>query len=303
VSSIIGQNDIYKSLLDNLYDGVYFVDRHRQITYWNKGAERLTGYKSEEVVGRHCADNILKHVDDNGGQLCKGLCPLSKTISTGTVHEAEVYLHHKDGHRVPVLVRLAPVHDSNGQIVGAVEVFSDNTSRVTAIKRVEALQGIAFLDALTGVGNRRYTEMNLQSRLEELRRYGWPFAVLFVDIDHFKRFNDKYGHNMGDEVLKTTAKTIVGSLRSFDFLGRWGGEEFLAIIENVDQIQVYGVANKLRSLVEQSALPVGLEKVRLTISIGATVARKDDTIESLISRADRLLYLSKSSGRNLASIG
>lgn len=300
---MIDQSDIYKSLLDNLYDGVYFVDRHRRITYWNKGAERLTGYKSSDVVGRHCADNILKHVDDNGSQLCKGLCPLSKTITTGSVHEAEVYLHHKDGHRVPVLVRLAPIHDGSGQIIGAVEVFSDNTSRVTAIKRVEALQGIAFLDALTGVGNRRYTEMNLQSRLEELRRYGWPFAVLFVDIDHFKRFNDKYGHNMGDEVLKTTAKTIVGSLRSFDFLGRWGGEEFLAIIENVDQIQVYGVANKLRALVEQSALPVGLEKVRLTISIGATVAQKDDTIESIISRADRLLYLSKSSGRNLASIG
>ncbi len=293
----------YKDLLDNMYDGVYFVDRQRKITYWNKGAERLTGYKGSNVLGKSCSDNVLVHVDDKGSCLCKGRCPLLRTINDRKVRETEVYLHHRDGYKVPVLVRTAPVYDAEGKIIGAVEVFSDNSSKISAIKKVEELQVVAYLDPLTGVGNRRYAEMNLYSRLDELRRYGWSFGALLIDVDKFKVVNDVYGHDIGDEVLRMIAKTTLGCLRSFDFLGRWGGEEFLVLVVNVDENQIYNVANKIRLLVEKSSFPIGRQRIQATVSIGATLAKPSDTVDTLVKRADQLMYLSKNSGRNTISVG
>jgi PAS domain S-box-containing protein len=94
--------DLYAVILGNIHEGVYFVDSERKITFWNKGAERITGYTEGEVVGHFCYDNILKHVNDEGLHLCLGGCPLHQTLSDGQGREALVYLHHKEGYRVPV---------------------------------------------------------------------------------------------------------------------------------------------------------------------------------------------------------
>ncbi|MBZ5555111.1 MAG: GGDEF domain-containing protein [Acidobacteriia bacterium] len=297
-----GTNKFFKDLMDNLYDGVYFVDSGRKITYWNRGAERITGYSKAEVVGGRCADNMLRHVDDAGNLLCLAGCPLAKTIQDGEVREAEIYLHHKMGHRIPVQVRVTPLRDEDGKIVGAIEVFSENSSRVSANQRILELEKVAFLDPLTGVGNRRYTEMILEGRLNELHRYGWPFAVLFFDIDNFKQVNDTHGHDVGDQVLKVVSRTLLANLRSFDFIGRWGGEEFFGIVVNVDEEQLLQIANKFRFLVEHSSIPIGKKTLRVTVSIGATLARREDTLVTLVKRADELLYKSKTAGRNRISI-
>ena len=109
--------DLYRDLVENMHDGIYFVDRERRITYWNKGAERITGYSAAEVVGKSCADNILVHVDALGRQLCKGSCPLVASMADGAPHEAEVYLHHKQGHRLPVWVRTSPLPAADGTVL------------------------------------------------------------------------------------------------------------------------------------------------------------------------------------------
>jgi diguanylate cyclase (GGDEF)-like protein/PAS domain S-box-containing protein len=292
----------YKNLLDSLHDGVYFVDRDRRITYWNKGAERISGYENSEVVGMCCSDNLLMHINEEGANLCEKGCPLSRTLSDGLVREAEVYLRHKDGHRVPIFVRVSPLRDSGGDVVGAVETFSDSSSKAELIHRLKDLQRMALLDPLTERANRRCINIKLRSRLDEMKRYGWPFGVLFIDIDNFKAVNDEYGHSIGDKVLRMVARTLSSSLRSFDILGRYGGEEFVAIITNVDAEQLYSFANRLRILVEKSTLSTESGTVRVTVSIGATLAQPDDSVETLIKRADQLMYDSKSAGRNLVSV-
>jgi diguanylate cyclase (GGDEF)-like protein/PAS domain S-box-containing protein len=294
--------ELYKNILDNMYDGVYFVDSSRKITYWNRGAERISGYQSAEVVGKHCSDNILMHVDEKGTSLCKGMCPLAKTISDRKIRETEAFLHHKEGHRLPVLIRTTPLYDTNGAVVGGVEIFSDNSSQVAIRQRSEELQKMALFDPLTGAANRRYIEMHLDSRMNELQRYGWPFGILFIDIDHFKMVNDTYGHGSGDRVLKMVAETIMTNLRSFDILGRWGGEEFIAIMVNVDKELLYSIAHRLCLLIEQSGLSLTDALLRVTVSIGATLASAGDTVEQVVKRADGLMYLSKTSGRNRVSM-
>lgn len=295
------EEEFYRTLLDNLYDGVYFVDRDRNISYWNKGAERITGYTAEEVKGMKCTDNLLMHVDKDGKSLCLGACPLTESLVKGCSETHEIFLLHKDGHRVPVSVRVSPIRNEKGEIVGAVEIFTDNTSRSSVLERMAEFEQMAYVDPLTGVANRRFTEIALSSRLEEMQRYGWPFGVIFIDIDDFKLVNDRYGHEIGDEVLKMVTKTISHSARSFDVVGRWGGEEFLVVVANVTRGELARTAERFRFLVQESKLPVN-PPLSVTISLGVTRAREGDTVAEILRRADRLLYESKTAGKNRVTI-
>ena len=291
-------NEFYKNLLDNLNDGVYFTDSNRQITYFNQAAERITGYKGSEVIGSRCSDNILVHVNDKGKSLCSGCCPLAESISKGVTKEDTIFLHHKDGHRVPVLVRVVPLKDAGGKITGAAEIFSDLSPKTELLQRIGELQKQALIDPLTMAGNRRYADIDLQIKFDEIRRYGWQFGFIFADVDALKKINDQYGHETGDQVLKMVAQTLLSGVRPSDLVCRWGGDEFIAIIANVTPELLYVMSDRLRALVEQSFIATKSNIIRTTVSIGATIAKTDDTMETLLKRADRLLYLSKQSGRN-----
>jgi len=293
---------LYRDILENMHDGIYFVDRKRRITFWNRGAERITGYSAEEVVGSFCSNNILMHVDALGRQLCKGSCPLIAAMADGSPHETEVYLHHKLGHRLPVWVRTSPLRDADGNFIGAVEMFSDISSRQSLQEQVEELKKLALLDPLTGLPNRRHLEGYLHSRLEELHRSGVGFGFLFMDIDHFKQFNDQYGHDIGDQLLTIVANTLSFSIRRFDMVCRWGGEEFAGVFPHADLETLHGIAERLRVLVAHSQAHTGSGVLTVTLSIGGSVAQPEDSAASLLQRADRLMYASKINGRNRVTI-
>ena len=290
--------NFYKELLDNLYDGVYFVDNERVITYWNKGAERLTGYRADQVVGRSCRDNILNHCNGQGVELCITGCPLSVSMQNGALKEAEVFLHHANGHRVPVLVRVSPIIEE-GQIVGAVEVFSDNLRSVQASRQISSLTQKTLSDQLTGLNNREFMEMQFQTAMFELENQQSQHCLAFVDIDHFKSVNDQHGHNVGDLALKMVADTLRSALRQTDVIARWGGDEFCVLLKNIDPAEMFRIADKLRALVERSHIPVEAgHLLRQTVSIGLSMLRPGDSLEAVIERADLGMLNSKGHGRN-----
>jgi diguanylate cyclase (GGDEF)-like protein/PAS domain S-box-containing protein len=294
-------NRFYKEILDNLEEGVYVLDLRRNISYWNHGAERITGYASAEVLGKGCRDNILRYTGEDGMSLSKGQSPATHTIIDGKSREAQLYLHHKDGRHLPVLVRSTPLRDANQRIIGAVEIFSESPPKHSELEKLKKVSQMALLCPLTSLGNRRWAELSLRARLDEMDRYGWPFGLLFVDVDQFKRINDEHGHLTGDEVLRMVAQTLSRSVRSVDFVGRWGGEEFIAIIRNATEKTLRSVANRCRTLIENSSLIDDEREIRVTISIGATLARHEDSMETLLQRADQLMYQSKAAGRNRIS--
>ncbi len=290
-----------QGLLEELFDAVYVVDRERKITLWNNAAEKLTGFSREEVIGTRCCDGVLVHVGKDIESLCENRCPLADSIRGGKTSENEVYLRHKDGHRVRVLVRSKPIRDTAGEIIGAVEIFRDMSYREIATRKIANLEQMALLDSLTKLPNRRHTEMTLKKRLKEMSRYGWRLGVLFIDVDVFKNINDTRGHQTGDNVLRLASKTMQASLRPFDFLGRWGGDEFIALVVNVSEKELFQIADRMRALVAQSRFDFEGDALEVTISIGATLAEKEETVEDLLARADRLLYQSKERGRNMVS--
>ena len=296
----------YQQILDNLFEGVYFVDRQRRITYWNSGAAHLTGYSAEEMVGARCPDNILMHMDDTGKCLCQNGCPLVQSMDQDRPVEAEAYMRHRDGERLPVRIRVSPVHDAQGQVVGAVESFRDNSAALQMRQQMQELERMALLDPLTSLGNRRYLEDALQARQSELQRHNWLYGVLLMDIDHFKQVNDTHGHQVGDQVLQMVARTLLANLRTYDVVGRWGGEEFMSISRCADYQELNVIAERFRVTVERSTLrlqtPQATE-VSVTISVGGILVDQHADPEQALHLADHHLYRGKDSGRNRVVLG
>lgn len=293
----------YEQLLESLFDGVYYVDHDRVIRFWNKAAERITGYTKSEVVGKSCSDNILRHVDDKGRELCDLGCPITEMLEDGKVHEASVYLHHKLGHRVPVSVRVSPVLNNHGKVVGGIEVFTDNSSQMQIIRDYAKLKNEAYMDPVAETSNRRYCETVINTKLYELKSFKVPFGLIFMDIDNFKDINDKYDHRTGDQVLHMVAKTAENVLRRQDTIARWGGDEFVLVIPNVSETAIEMVAGRVRVLVKESFIIVNGKELKVTVSLGATMAKSDDTAATIIKRADDLMYASKQAGKNKVTAG
>lgn len=303
VDSMLANPVFFRHVLEELYDGVYVVDTSRKILFWNKGAERITGYASEKVLGKSCADNILMHVDNRGKKLCLAGCPLHETLKDGLDREASVFLHHCDGYRVPVLIRISPLRDTEGRIIGAVEVFSDNTKLDRSMRTIRKLEKEAFRDPLTSVMNRRYGHTFISLKLHEMRSLELsPLGLLFLDIDHFKKFNDLYGHQVGDNVLVMVAGTLKNILRSEDLVCRWGGEEFVIALPESSLSMLENVAERIRILVGSSVFTENVDSIRVTVSIGGSLAMIDDSADTLVHRADQMMYRSKQGGRNMVTI-
>jgi diguanylate cyclase (GGDEF)-like protein len=181
-----------------------------------------------------------------------------------------------------------PIHSSRGQLISVIETIQDLSER----KRMEeTLTRLASTDPLTDVYNRGRIEELLRQEIARAGRYGQPFAVLLLDLDYFKKVNDRFGHSVGDTVLKEIAAAVQRQLRETDALGRWGGEEFLVLCPGTGQEEAVAIAERLRRLVEGLAFGV-------TISCGLTEYRHGDTVDVLINRADRALYGAKRDGRN-----
>jgi diguanylate cyclase (GGDEF)-like protein/PAS domain S-box-containing protein len=294
----MSNEELLKQILDFVSEGVYFVDRDRRITYWNQGAEKISGYLAGEIVGTRCPEAKLKHIDQQGTLLCGEGCPLQHTIQDGKDRSADVFLHHKNGHRVPVRVRATPIRDASGEIIGAVEIFNDLTPRIATLEKIKNLRQKAYIDSLTGLANRRFAEMYINSLFTKNNPDGRNAGLILIDIDDFKAINDRYGHEVGDRVLVMTANALRGAARVIDMIARWGGEEFIATMLDVDENGLHTAAERIRHMVARSGLPYNGQLIQVTISGGATIKQPGDTPASLVKRADRLLYKSKQRGKN-----
>jgi diguanylate cyclase (GGDEF)-like protein/PAS domain S-box-containing protein len=291
-----------EQILDNLSEGVYIVDAGREITFWSLGAEAITGHTAGEVEGRHCHHRILRHMDSRGHSMCRQGCPLTRAMRTGKTCHTRAFLRHRDGHRIPVTVATIPIRNARGTISGAIEIFSSQASRQALTAQIRQLRTLALVDPLTGVTNRRYLEMTLQGKLDEARRYRWHTGLIFADIDNFKSINDSLGHATGDKVLAMVAGNLLSNSRSFDTIGRWGGDEFMVICGHVTAALLTRIADRYRMLIRTSSLAVKHGHLHITISAGATLIRPSDTMESLLERADKLLYQGKRRGKDQIAV-
>jgi diguanylate cyclase (GGDEF)-like protein/PAS domain S-box-containing protein len=290
-------------LLNSTNDAIYFVNRDRKVTYWNEGAERLTGYSANEAIGKDFSGDLLEHVNQAGQPLSDGESPLSRTMADGQPVEAEFYLRHKRGHRIPISVRALPMRDSSGIVVGAMEVFSDAPPKERSEKRVRELKNLAIRDPLTHLPNHQYMELKVVQALEDHQQFGREYGLLLVELDRFKAVLETYGEEAGNALLLAVAETLGNTLRSVDIIGRWGEEQFLLLISDVTALVLGDIAERCRALIAQSSVMQGAAHVSVTASIGATVLNHTDSAEAVLRRIDELMYQSKGSGGDRTTAG
>jgi diguanylate cyclase (GGDEF)-like protein/PAS domain S-box-containing protein len=298
-----GDTSSFQTLAETIFDGLLQVDTNGRILLWNKGAERITGYSANTAIGQDFTKIFAAHSQDSTHQLFDNNEVLSKTLKDGMEREGLIAFKHMEGYFIKLLVRIIAVHDPAGKITGALEVLNDNKALIAIHQQSKKTDETVLLDSGTGIGNRAHIELKIRNALEEFQLSGVSMGILFMDIDKFKDFNDTYGHLVGDKVLRFVANTLRQNLRTSDSCGRWGGEEFVALVLDSNLEGLKKIAEKLRSLVESGGVTENGADLHTTISIGATIATGRDTLQSLLERADKLMYQSKESGRNRVTIG
>lgn len=295
------KSSLFRTIIDNIDDGVYFVDLTRRITLWNDAATHITGYSDKEMVGRQCDDNLLNHVDKTGKPLCVMGCPLYHTMKDGRRREEEVLLRHKSGHRLPVVVRTHPIY-GEGEIIGALEIFSQKAPARYDDRIIQSLTDRAMKDTLTNLPNKAYLESYLEYKLSESQRYGLPFSVMVADVDNLSAFNQHYGQTVGDVVLQSMAESFLHNLAENEKMGVWRTGTFVGVFDYSDPHAVYDLVEKIRILASRSAVYYLNNYLGLTVSVGLTLSQPGDTVSGIVARAESLMHVSKQRGKNCSSL-
>jgi len=265
---------------------VRITDKNGIITYVNDAFVAHSGYKHIELLDH--PSNILK----SGQHDDAFYKDLWETLLSGKTYSNVLTNKKKDGQIYYEELTISPMFDEDHRIENFVATGKDITQR---IKMEQKLQRYATTDELTNLSNRRRGNELLDIELDRFHRYQSSFAILMIDIDHFKNINDTYGHDIGDQVLQQLGKVLTLHIRKSDALMRWGGEEFLIIAVHMSQNELISFANKLIAAVNSYTFDKASD---LTISIGATLCQENETKANLLKRVDKALYKAKKSGRN-----
>lgn len=274
--------------------------------YISPSVTKLLGYSCEEMQRINIRNLIVEtKIVNDGMKTVDSFDKLEDTRKKGEVSkwQADYLIKTKDGRRIWVSDISYPWFDESGAIVGSVGSLRDISERIDAENKVkEELKRIANTDPLTGIANRRVFFEKAEEELKRIRRGRGEFSMLLMDIDHFKKINDSYGHDVGDFILIEVTKVIAKCLREIDVPARLGGEEFGVFLPETNAQGALHVAERIRSAIAKHIFTADSQNTPIgcTMSIGITTARFDDEIDAtrMYKMADTRLYIAKNSGRN-----
>lgn len=304
-----------QTVANHIGEGLYTTDREGVVTFFNPESLRILGYKSSEVIGRNAHD--LFHGQDIQHKQ-KGCVILNTIINDVTYQQEQAIFVDKNQREFPVELTCTPIRKAE-KIVGTITLFHDITERCKqndALKEAQDalkhanlnLEKLSRIDGLTGVANRREFDRSIVNMWKTARRRSASLALLMIDIDHFKAYNDTYGHVQGDDCLRRVATVIKDNcLRPEDFVARYGGEEFAVLLPDTSPADARCIAERICQAMEQERIRhEGSSKYQIvTLSIGGNgvYPKGAEVVESIVVRADQQLYLAKSSGRNRVCFG
>jgi diguanylate cyclase (GGDEF)-like protein/PAS domain S-box-containing protein len=281
------------TLLEQAHDAIVGVSADLTINVWNRGAERLYGFREPEATGA----SMTMLLPDTQLEAERRV---SRRVLAGETVERDTQRLRNDGSLVEVSVLSSPIRDGSGVVVAACEIARDISARKVADAK---LQHLANHDALTGLLNRRAFETELERSLAFAKRYDLETALLIVDVDRFKLINDTYGHRTGDAALRRLAELMHTRLRQTDVIGRLGGDEFAIILPGVEPGQALRVAEEILGVLRaDQAIAVNGNHVPLTASVGVSRIGSDDASPGeLLAQTDYALYQAKQAGRDRVS--
>lgn len=276
--------------VDQMGELVRITDKDGVITYVNDALTAHTGYTQEELIGKDVS--IFK-----SGEHDKAFYEELWEIILAAKTYRGVFINKKKNQQLYYEEEtITPILDEEDNIQYFVATSKDITERV---RMEEELQKLANYDSLTGIFNRYRINEEIDIEIARVNRYEGSFALAMIDIDYFKTVNDTYGHDVGDYVLKEFSAIVKEEIRESDRFGRWGGEEFVIILPQIDELKAVYFANKLVEKINKCRFGKGL---KVTISIGVTIFKHNDTKQIVLKKVDNALYRAKDNGRNRAEV-
>jgi two-component system cell cycle response regulator len=317
-----------KEILDKIASGLCITDKNLTVLLWNYEMERMTDLPGHEISGQKLGDffplfkeeSILLRLEmslSTGAPLVFSSLLHRDLFKLNTMPDWDKYLevtvnpHTVQNEKENFIFTVRDVTDLNRQIHKFREMKDKALAELELREATEIelkaankkLQELADTDPLTGLLNRRSTQNLISQEFERYKRQKISFSVILADIDFFKKFNDTYGHDCGDEVLKEISRLLLGELRALDSVSRWGGEEFLILMPGTQKEKAAAVAEKLRLVISQAECDCKDPEETITMTFGVSGYIETDNMEILIKRADNALYRGKDQGRNCVVVG
>lgn len=289
--------EFQERLVETMQDGVLFVDQEIRILRWNAAAERLTGIAATTVQGKQWSPTLVQLRDDRGRLLSDQECPVTMAIRTCTQTFRRYAMTNRNSERVSIELQISPVLGADGTAQGAALVIHDVSSQTSLEERVQCLHEKASRDPLTKAANRSEFNAVFPAFIETHAKAGRPCSVIMCDIDHFKRINDSYGHQAGDEALVQFTAVLQRYARIGDLVVRYGGEEFVLLCADCDNAAATRRAEEIRKRIAETPIN-SLHNRTITASFGVTEIQGGDSTDTFLNRADRALLQAKDSGRN-----
>jgi diguanylate cyclase (GGDEF)-like protein len=293
IANMAAQLAAMRAIVDDLNVGIVMLDRERRVKFINRAFRRFWRVPDDMVKSDLTFIRLMYH-----GRGIKAYAVSHDRLGDYVAKQMDLIRTGEEG---PLQIRFA-----NGAVIqfrckplpdGGRLLTYGNVSELA--HQAEALEQLAGVDAMTGVNNRRNFFVLAENEWSRFKRYGRPLAFLMIDIDHFKSVNDTYGHDVGDEVLKSVAHTLQNHKRTSDIVGRLGGEEFGIILPEATLDSAVAAGERLRQLVADCTITVEGRSIAVTISVGASDGRTDTIgIYELLKAADVALYEAKRAGRN-----
>lgn len=287
------EKTILSAAIEQTSVAIIITDIDGDIIFANAAFEDISGYSIKEVLGRN--PKILKSGLTDPSIYKK----MWETISSGGIWNGEQINKKKDGSLYYEDSRITPIYNKDNELTYYMAVKHDITER----KRLEEkLKEIAIRDPLTNAYNRRYILDRMNQITENYKRVKKVFSIAVIDIDFYKRVNDLYGHQAGDHVLVEIVTIINETIRTYDILGRYGGEEFVLIFPDTGKEEAYNVVQRILNKVREHSFLYEDNTIKCTFSTGIADASEIDienfNIKDLIKMADKRLYMAKNTGRN-----
>jgi diguanylate cyclase (GGDEF)-like protein/PAS domain S-box-containing protein len=287
----------HEGLLEGMDDGVVFVDTGLKILKWNRALEVLTGVSASSVEQQQWDPAMAKLRDEELNLIPAEKCPMIHAVRAGVCLRKRLFVADRQGDNRSVNAHARPILGTEGSICGGALLLQDTSSQVTLEERVQSLNEKIKEDALTGTANRAGFDRAHDEFVKTHLERATPYSLIICDLDHFKKINDNFGHQAGDQVLVTFAQSLKENCIDGGLVARYGGEEFVLLCPDYDNNRATALADEAREALAGKSHSA-LDGKHITASFGVTELQPGDTPDVMLRRADRALLQAKNDGRN-----